>query len=1258
MHVFIKDSDVRLLPTWHLACFLIRDMKTINPSPLFLGILLTASLTLSPQWAFSQTKELIVTERTMSYQALPVCGNLRIESPETCDDGNIISNDGCSSTCQTELQIVQTQQVIMYQAEQPTYTIGVIAVPLSYCSDPAKNGMACDDQDACTQGESCQNGLCTPKSGTPIDDNDLCTIDNCDPKAGISHTLDTSKGYLCTAKDAGCDPTTCKWAAPKCKVVCDPAVAKGDQANCKIRYINGPSFTCSTGPHQDVAIYASYETATKTPASSASYDQMMTFSGVTDQTTTTASTGIKYAYAKIGTSAPISQGDYTTDPVNAISDISCVVMGQGGASAPCVATVEPSACVVNCALSNVDRKTKVGLEASCQLTESPSGSQCSYTMNGGTNSIVIGDGGVLTVPTDNSGKVSYAVTCAGDGIPKVQCKDSIDVEPVCNKIKVSVIGTDGEATEAHMGDGLSIGIDGAGFKTCAVKANSAIYTYPNSTPEEPIEFKVSENGYQIKAVCTGGDGLTTECPGVKISVAPVTCGNKVVEPGEECDAVSDTCIACKKHVPVCGDQIIQKDLGEDCDLGKGVNGAQGQACNIECRAVGCGDHYVQPWIGEKCEAKDASGTIDKNCDPDVCIPYCGNGNEDKDRGEACDPAKKYEGKFCKTDCSAFKPYCGDGTVNQTTEECDGGTECAANCKKIQALETPPAPAADAITASPAAEVASTPPVAVEMAVLPTDDCLDKGPKDSLEYQCCKTASGPTAATQQDPAIKALSYQASFFNEDIYDCCINKQIPVHPDGNYTTEDQQQCSCYHEPRNAACFSCFGQQAIDHITACYAQTDRLKAATLAVDYYRVPGRAILTRAFAKRTQETPLNLCSCQSLQPLADTTCNQNAFSDPLGLACYNHEQIDDLTTKMHYQVEVSADGKRITIVDMAPSAQVCTSRGGVPPAAPPAAATDTTPARAMATEIAPGEPLDGPAPSDEQVLAIEKAPAEKTVAPPTVSPKEEAMMVVPRIPCTFIRPICPCDEPKTPEPPPPPVRITTKEAPPAATTPEAPVAMCRWGDMEAVLLKTGVSIPLAKPCEPLEKSVYTSESARKLYHVADEYYNNPKPDTLAKVSDALADQLGAETGKDEQLPYGMALMRLSENGSDAGATVENVDAKAWHERFVKKDMAMVEGRLIINSPDAMSMLSTSPTASLSNGGTETAAPVNLFKDMTMVQTLPPVLLTLDMATMKGGGTPACALAVDAPDLPNSSFGTLMAAILALLSWRFLPRGRRG
>src|SRR5262249_21356231 len=41
-------------------------------------------------------------------QRCAVCGDRMIEPPETCDDGNMISGDGCSSTCQVEAPATAT----------------------------------------------------------------------------------------------------------------------------------------------------------------------------------------------------------------------------------------------------------------------------------------------------------------------------------------------------------------------------------------------------------------------------------------------------------------------------------------------------------------------------------------------------------------------------------------------------------------------------------------------------------------------------------------------------------------------------------------------------------------------------------------------------------------------------------------------------------------------------------------------------------------------------------------------------------------------------------------------------------------------------------------------------------------------------------------------------------------------------------------------------------------------------------------------
>ena len=50
------------------------------------------------------------------------CGNSIIETPETCDDGNILDNDGCSSTCQIEIYLSKPSDVVIneFVSDPPT----------------------------------------------------------------------------------------------------------------------------------------------------------------------------------------------------------------------------------------------------------------------------------------------------------------------------------------------------------------------------------------------------------------------------------------------------------------------------------------------------------------------------------------------------------------------------------------------------------------------------------------------------------------------------------------------------------------------------------------------------------------------------------------------------------------------------------------------------------------------------------------------------------------------------------------------------------------------------------------------------------------------------------------------------------------------------------------------------------------------------------------------------------------------------------
>jgi len=79
----------------------------------------------------------------------------------------------------------------------------------------------CDDGDACTLKDACQNGKCTPGTTTTCDDKKECTSDVCDPKSGqcvFTPIDDTCEdGNLCTIGDK-CGNGAC---LPGAATVCD-----------------------------------------------------------------------------------------------------------------------------------------------------------------------------------------------------------------------------------------------------------------------------------------------------------------------------------------------------------------------------------------------------------------------------------------------------------------------------------------------------------------------------------------------------------------------------------------------------------------------------------------------------------------------------------------------------------------------------------------------------------------------------------------------------------------------------------------------------------------------------------------------------------------------------------------------------------------------------------------------------------------------------------------------------------------------------
>ncbi len=159
--------------------------------------------------------------------------------------------------------------------------------------------------------------------------------------------------------------------------------------------------------------------------------------------------------------------------------------------------------------------------------------------------------------------------------------------------------------------------------------------------------------------------------------APECCGDGRVSGNEQCDTGGiDTadCYNCKR--PVCGDGILQRLAGEECDIAATTNSSY---CLTNCLFNRCGDGQV--WAGvEACDDAGFSATCNRDCTTSVC----GDGILNAVAGETCDDGNLANGDGCSSTCQ-IETRCGNGVV-EGCEECDLGLlnnwdgYCLPNCK--------------------------------------------------------------------------------------------------------------------------------------------------------------------------------------------------------------------------------------------------------------------------------------------------------------------------------------------------------------------------------------------------------------------------------------------------------------------------------------------------------------------------------------------------------------------------------------------------
>ena len=163
-------------------------------------------------------------------QPANVCGNFEVEGSEGCDDGNLISNDGCENTCkkstgQTCSGDTQCDSNLCNNGVcQPPNVCGNFEVEGSEACDDGNqvpgdgceidcrksNGQTCGDNDECESG-ICNSGTCEPNDACGngvLEGGEICDDGNQTPGDGCEINCRRSLGAGC-ASDVECSSNTC-----------------------------------------------------------------------------------------------------------------------------------------------------------------------------------------------------------------------------------------------------------------------------------------------------------------------------------------------------------------------------------------------------------------------------------------------------------------------------------------------------------------------------------------------------------------------------------------------------------------------------------------------------------------------------------------------------------------------------------------------------------------------------------------------------------------------------------------------------------------------------------------------------------------------------------------------------------------------------------------------------------------------------------------------------------------------------------------
>jgi len=136
-----------------------------------------------------------------------ICGDGILQPNEECDDGNTATGDCCSPTC----ALVAAGTVCRASAGQCDVAESCTGTSGTCPADGfVVNGTSCDDNNACTQSDSCQAGSCAGANPVICTASDQCHVaGTCNPTTGVCSNPVAPEGTVCTDGDSCTQTDTC-----------------------------------------------------------------------------------------------------------------------------------------------------------------------------------------------------------------------------------------------------------------------------------------------------------------------------------------------------------------------------------------------------------------------------------------------------------------------------------------------------------------------------------------------------------------------------------------------------------------------------------------------------------------------------------------------------------------------------------------------------------------------------------------------------------------------------------------------------------------------------------------------------------------------------------------------------------------------------------------------------------------------------------------------------------------------------------------